>query len=607
MAIAASIPGERLPTMDQVGSTPWALTAVAQGIVIASIPLLVVRPHSTIGWAAFGTVAVLATPTAESARPVWAVAALLLTLLALADAVGAARQRVVARSWSRTTLTPACGQIVHGVMVGRRWVPTLVAAGCLLVALVATAWWVHDDLSARAFRTAAHPVEGSVVRVADDRLSAQLRLDTGETIRVGTPASSPAVGDLVVVMTAPGTDRTELLADPFDPTGSLLLGASALLATVVLLREDAQRRRAARRVLVDGGQTLTLVAVPIGGRWLALEPVGAPGRTTSRVRIGWDVSDEYGTGADSDLDGDGLEEPDEGGEEVVDEYAAWVAEQQESVARMTDEELLALGAEQRAERETSDYDRALADAPLVGPTVVEVHGLDAQGDYPVLRIDGRWLITDRPARDAAWDVVVRPLRVLGVRQLLDTRPEHRSAVADQETGPSVTAPRLWRVMVGATGSWLPWLLTPAIGWLAWWLAGTAPWNVVMHLAPVLLLGYSWTTLAQDRLAVSDAGIRVRSAVLSLLVRWPDLARVVADEDSVVLRVVNPPDAILVHQHRDLGRFLPGALTPTDVVRLVEAARPAPGTVRRSPAILLTPGSTLTLAWVAAAVAGAVVA
>ena len=33
-------------------------------------------------------------------------------------------------------------------------------------------------------------------------------------------------------------------------------------------------------------------------------------------------------------------------------------------------------------------------------TTVEVHGLLAQGDYPLLRTsDGRWLLARRPARD----------------------------------------------------------------------------------------------------------------------------------------------------------------------------------------------------------------
>ena len=299
-------------------------------------------------------------------------------------------------------------------------------------------------------------------------------------------------------------------------------------------------------------------------------------------------------------DDDGVRDPDE--------YAAWIAEQQAAIERLSDEALLARGSAQRAEREAEDDERPAAQTHLVGPTVVEVHGLQAQSDYPMLRMEGRWLVADRAARDTALDVVARPLRLLGIRQPMDTRTVHR--LADPTAPQAVShraAPALWRVLVGATGSWLPWLLTPAVGWLAWWLADNAPWSVLVQLAPVLVVAYSWSTLAQDRLAVSAAGVRVRSSFFSTLVPWSRLERVVADDDSVVLRVVDPSDAIIVHQHRDLGRFLAGAAGPADVPRLVEAARRSPAEARRAAVHRLTPGSAVLLAWVAASVAGAVLA
>jgi hypothetical protein len=76
---------------------------------------------------------------------------------------------------------------------------------------------------------------------------------------------------------------------------------------------------------------------------------------------------------------------------------------------------------------------------------------------------------------------------------------------------------------------------------------------------------------------------------------------------VVLRVVDPPDAITVHQHRDLGRFLPGAAGPEDVPRLVEAARRPSTEARRAVVHRLTPGSAVLLAWVVVGVTGAVLA
>ena len=269
------------------------------------------------------------------------------------------------------------------------------------------------------------------------------------------------------------------------------------------------------------------------------------------------------------------------------------------MARMSDEGSLALGLQQRAELEATQHGRAVADAHLDGPTVVAVHGLQAQGERPLLRIDGRWLVTDRPARDLALDTLARPARMLGITQPIHTRTVRRLAdpSASQDAA-GRAAPALWRVLVGATGSWLPWLLTPAVGWVAWQVAGAAPGTGCSSWPLCSPLGYSWTTLAQDRLAISPAGVRVRSAVFSTLVPWSRVERAVADEDSVVLRVLDPTDAIVVHQHRDLGRFLPGAAGPTDVPRLIEAARPAPTDVRPAAAHLLTPGSAVLLAWVA---------
>ena len=120
-------------------------------------------------------------------------------------------------------------------------------------------------------------------------------------------------------------------------------------------------------------------------------------------------------------------------------------------------------------------------------------------------------------------------------------------------------------------------MTLAYRWLVHEDVGTL---TLVQLGMLAGVGYAWMTYAQDRLSMSATGVRVRGAVIASLVRWERLRSAVADDDSLVLRVVDPSDALIVHQHHQLGRFLPGAATPVDAARQIEMSRPGPTTLRK---------------------------
>ncbi len=593
-------PADTLATVDAIGT-------LAQGVTIAAIAFLVVRPHATIGWAAAGAVVVAVTPVGADARTTWLVVALVLTLLALADELGAVRQRILARSWG-SPVTPDCGPAVRADLLRRRLVPLAGALLGVLVALGSVGWWVHDAQSTEQFRSTALETTGTVVEVADDDLSALVRTEDGGVVKVGLPTLYPKVGDQVDLLLSPNGKRGELVGDPFDPTGTLVLAGGGLLAAVVLARSEVARRRGAERLLRDGTAPATFIAVPTGGPWLSLEAVGDRGRTTSRVRIGWGIAAEQGNEhaaawAQGSVD-DQVWDSDDDEDEDEDYYAEWSRLEQERMESMPDEELLALGAAHRADREASAAQRALAEAPLDAPQMVVVHGLTAQGDFPLIATaDGRWLVPSRAARDTSLRWLARPQRLLRIHAATEYRPT-------EPTGGIETARRSrWTILVASTGKTLPVVLTPAVGWLAWWVTDVGSVAYLLKLAPLLFLGYAWVTTAQDRLSLSEAGVRTRHMVLAPLVRWDRLTAVVADENSLALRVRNPADAVIVHQHRDLGRFLPGAATPIDAARRIEAERPSPTSAgsRTGVTYLPTPAVMLTALWAVATIVGVSVA
>jgi hypothetical protein len=162
----------------------------------------------------------------------------------------------------------------------------------------------------------------------------------------------------------------------------------------------------------------------------------------------------------------------------------------------------------------------------------------------------------------------------------------------------------WFAFAVMTGRWLPWLVAPVIFAGTRWVAGsTDVVSVVVHVL-LVLWAYPWAGLAQDAVRLTRAGIRVRGRILGELVTWQQLGEVLTDDETVVLRVVDPDDAILLHAKK-VRPLLASAPTPGELVAAIEAARPAPtDRVPPGPRYLLTPAAAVTIAWAAAYVGGA---
>lgn len=383
-------------TADEIASWWWSAQSIAYGLVLASIPLLLVRPQETIGWAVAGMLGLLVGPGWDLWATVVLAAGAVLALLAVADAAGASRQRRLARGWGAPEPVPECDEATRAAYVRWRAVPVVGFLAFGVAGGFAVASWLQEDRDDRAFHEVAARNDGVVVAVAEDSYSVRVRLDGGVVVRVATPVTYPVVGDDVQVLTAPGTDRRELVSDPYDPTDSLITAAFLLLPALVLALSEIKRRRAARRLMEAGGPLLDLVAVP-SGRWVELRPVDARGWTMSRVRLRGELV----------LDRSALAAATTGG--VVDAHVPPA----EIVVDDVHDSDAPTGASVYGYPTPADpYPGGDADGTAVPDratarhlaqsriTVVQVHGLLAQGDFPLVRTaDGRWLVARRAARD----------------------------------------------------------------------------------------------------------------------------------------------------------------------------------------------------------------
>lgn len=605
----------------------WDLGSVAQGATIVSLALLVARPHVAIRWATVASA--LMTAVTDVHATAWAVLTVALALLAGADTVGALRQRVEASSWHAPVPFPVPAE-AHGLVARRRRVALVLGLVGAAVTAGALPWWWADARATEDFRATAVTRTGTVTAVSPDALHATVRVGDG-SVTVSTPVLSPEVGDELAVRVSPDGSRAELVADPFDPSGPLFLAGAGATAAVVLLSAERARRRRLVDGLTAGGPVARLVAVPVGGAWVDLVPVEGATPTIARVSLRpvW-VEGDDGADPDEDESGDALADhgawdDDPWGDDVWGHVPDRAVDEDvlagERVAAMSDAELLELGAERVAAAAAEPWQ------VLPGPVAVDVHGLGALGDDVVVRTDdGLVLVSDRPTRDVAAVALSWRWRTFGGTAPGRAAPaDHRRTAAlgalgrfpagDRPTASthatSTDAPRRSvrdRAARAArsTGRWLPWPATLLVGAASWWLVGVAPLGVLVGLAPAVLWGYSWATLAQARLLLTPAGVRVRGAVLSELVPWDRLDRVVTDGDGLVLRLVRPVDALLVPAVPDLGPLLVGTADATDAAERLRAGRPAaPATP--GPRLVLTPGATVLVAWVCAVVVGGIAA
>jgi hypothetical protein len=588
------------------------IDALSLGGVLAAVLLQLWRPRAALGWSAATCALVAADPLRGETGPAWAAAALALGLVAVLDAAGATRQRVLAESWN-PPVKPELDEQGRRVVL-RPGAVTVVVAVVGIVGLVAgTGFWARDLSDAHAFWGASTRVQGTVVSVDEEELTAQVQVGD-ERVRVPLPFTVPSAGDAVVVLQAPG--RTELASDVIDPAGSLVWAGLGAVLLGGALTVEARRRRQTRRVLRDGAPAVTMRVVSAEERWWQLGAVDDPGgRALVRVRV-----DRAG-GPDAPWS------PLHTRRGPTDDEAPWpdddLDEDDRDVTELTDRELLEMAAALSPPAERT--------LPVPGdiPTEVVVVGLGAYGDWTFVRSDERWWQPDRPVRDAsrlggARSASVAPVPGAAAASRLDDPPRaplpedadlqarvvRAAARGDVRSRLDAAVFRVARRTPLAVVA----LAAPAIAWFSWWLSSGSDavplWRMLAPTVGLAWVGGAWARAGRAQLRVAREGIELRGVLVDDLVLWSRIERVVADGSGLVLRLTD--DALLVHAAP--GRLSPPVLagdpTPVEAAQVIERARRAampnalPPRLRRVSAVALV-GAAWVLAWIVPSAAVAV--
>lgn len=607
LSIAVSSAGEIPLSVAEVRSPTWVLMGVAVGMSLGAVVMLVRDPHRTAVWAP--ATAALVTVDAET-RTIWVAATAVLVALAVADRVGTEHQRTIVATWP-VLPPPDVPADARAELLGRRLLPLGAAVLCLLGALVAAGLYVRDAQAAEGFWAEAVPVSGVVTQVADDALSVQVRTADGRDLRVPTPLLAPEVGDPVDVLERRADGRTELLGDPFDPSGALIPAGALLVTGLGLAGEERSRRRRVRRTLGHGGPGLPAVATVLDDRWIELADLD--GRLLCVVPAAGLGPVLLSPSGDSVPDRDGEED------DLWDE-GPWDEEERPELGGMTDDELLSFSramVDEVAASDTDEHDHR--SSRPVAPFAVTVHGLTSFGDQPLLEVapgsaevDEGWLVAG-PARDRPLDL--RRLRLRRPRPALPAQDSPTSPVLGHPARPTPVGlhgePRLSRAdrFGRATGGWLPWALLPVGSALLVPLGREVGSTLLLGL-PWALAVYGWSASAHPRVATTRVGIRVRGVALDTLVPWSAVRRIVHDEVSTVVRVDPPQDAWFLVDEPRLGPVLSGARDPAVVARTLEDARLRAGPASRArwaPPHLPTPSAALAVLWGALVVGAALLA
>ncbi|WP_138067536.1 hypothetical protein [Cellulomonas rhizosphaerae] len=554
LAIGGSI-ADTTVTVADLAARSYGVLAAVQGLVVGGLVIAAWRPDLGAWLGAALACAAASVPETATVRGWLWVVAVAFAVLSVVDAAAGARQRVVARAWG-PTVVPDLDDATRVRASRWRWPALAAVTAAAAVAVFAAVLWHHDASSAAAFRADSEVAVGTVVAVEDDGFWADV--EVGQTRhRVDTELAAPEVGDAVEVRFARHGDRAELTDQVFDPTGAIvLLGlASALGAGVALV--EAGRRRAVRRLLVHGGVAVTVAISPRSATALLAVPVDTKDRTepvVARLRIS--KADPGGLGPDG--------EPEEVWQEEDDEP---------DIKTLPDDELLRAAA-------------ALVEEPRleVGPavpadTTALVVGLHAYGDLPFVHVDGQWWSSDLPARDdrglrqwrgrpAPSDT---PVAVGGERVRRGSGGVRRSAVpaAGREAGGGL------RRLNQRVPTALPLLAWVAVVPVASWLFGPDGadwWGAFLATVGAFNLGSTWTQSTRPLLRVVPDGLWQTGGLLDEHVPWSRVVRTVADDDALVVRLVD--DALLLPVRADgTGPALvAGTRAPDEALRLLEDAR-----------------------------------
>lgn len=603
-----------------VSTSPgYLLSSLLQGAFIGSLVVLLLAPRlGTPLTAVAGTLAALDPWGAYwgAGGPLWWGGVGVLTVVAVVDGLGLARQVAAARTWAAgPVVVPEAPDEVVRQLTGWRRVYLAVATLAVVGAAVAVVWTWHDLRAVEEFRATATTVPGVVVSVADDDLSARVDLGGGNEVEVPLPTEYVAVDDEVQVTVGDG--RAELVIDPFDPFGGLIPAATGLLVAAAMVLVETHRRRTLRGLLRHGAPAVQVNVTwseEHGGLLLhcrddALRPVAL--LPAPYPLAAWLTGDE---------------DEDDAPRQVADLDDAELLAHADEVLREDDED--------PDENPHRDVLVTWSHAPAL------VVGLRRDGEPVALHgPDGVWLLSEpirRPARR------IRALRAAG-RGIWWTfgdaaPPAERSSApagpgsplsigaawigrgprSTEDAGgvdgttarPSVPPARPSRGRAGLrqvgrrTGGWGPWLVLPAVAWFASWVAPeTDWWRGLMLVAAAASVGPQWATAARTRLRLAPSGLVVAGSVRDELVPWTDVLGAAANDTSLVIRVRDTEDggseqdAILLAWAPELAPLLAGDPTPQAAAATLERARLAPPVAGRGVAPLATP-TVVGVVWVA---------
>jgi hypothetical protein len=582
---------------DRAGWHP-ALVSAQFGSVLATLVLVPVH----FRWAAWTGAASAAWVCADgpaSPSPLWWAAASLCWLVAgCATWLEDARQRAVARQ-DATLVVPDVDEATRRALGRPRVVGVVVAGAGLLVAVGFAVLYVHDVRAVESFRSSALVGTGTVTKLDGDDFSFFVDVD-GRSVRVPEVILSPAVGDQVQIAYAADGSRAERTDDVFDPTGAIVMLIPGLLLALAASGREIARLRAGSRLLRDGGPAWRVAVGPTSDALLDVAPLDAPREVVAQLRLGrlWAIPDEADVSADS-----------------------------RPVSAVPDEELL-------------DWMRSLRDegAGVDGGQVhVEpddqalVVGLERVGDWPLVRVDGGWWMSDAPARQPwSWSWRARPEAAAAPRRSGRAVELHKS---DSE---GAGASRLARSGArdatdrrqGWTGFWsgvdthvfrlarrtplaVPFLAAPVAGLATSWLFAPPDGGgwlfAVVAAFGAASLGAGWLDSARPRLRTSDQGLMMAGPILDGTVPWSEVHGAVADDDGLVVRFAD--DAVAFpYVPGASAPLLPGDPAPHVAADLVLGARArAAGSRTAGVRRTISPAAVVGALWAASVFIGAIVA
>lgn len=511
-----------------------------------------------------------AQPGGLEPRGAWVAAGTAFALVGAVDLVLVVRQRALATAWAPLerrwsadaagwsadagrsatdvvpgalpagpVLAPPGGPQVRERLLVRRLGMVLGGLAGVLLAIGGGVGYLRDAAAAEAFRARAQTTTATIHEVADDGFAGLVRIE-GVVYRVPYFGTTALVDEVVPVRYDPGSGRAELVEDAFDPSGAIFLVGAGAVIGATLLGSERRRRRRVGAFMATGGRPLTVLATTTLAGVVRLAPIDAPGRPFVAFRRGVSVPEE--PGADRSAE--------DAQTDVKRRLRAWFG-------------VPAFAAESARPEPVWSWWTAQP---------VELVGLVADGEPAAIRgPDGLWVVATCGLEDP---------RTL--RGLISRAAGERPAV-----GPGSLWEGFWlgverrvRRFAARTGSFLPWLVAPAVGLLIQW-SWSSPdvrgLHGILFIACAGWWGHAWAFPAFPRLHLGHGAVSVRGVVVSRVIPWRDVAAVLGEGNALALGLRTTPEEIvhIVRRHAERSTpLLPGDPPVAEVRERMERARRA---------------------------------